>query len=445
VKRHQGVVVDAPVDGYQLGLTAAPGPAVAEFLTTLGLAGRIDTTDQVTSLLLADGQFRPAPLTISLAAELAAATGSQVRLLRSMDAEAAAAGDGLVVQPDGSTWPLDEPGLAAAVAAVPHRVSRCDRWLLVGQVPQSPSLPELVGSVLPGADQVAAQVWTQAEGPDGQAWFVAEVTGPSEELPELVGDLASAIRGGRARPVLAFRISDSDATMLQPGARKWEEFPLVWGMRRSWVHPQWGIADVDQDGQVTLFAAAWTQAGGTVNEVNLRALSRRNALKARALEPALGALGAPVQVRTIASTLATAASAEDAALALGEPQVLTGLSLTSAIRAAWNEPARRQPRRAGAATRPSAVVRFLHGLAAVAAGCVVYRMSDQGISGWEWAWLVVLGGLVVDGLAGALGFTGASLVRTPPRYSRTGVDRGNVSPDAVAADDHEVAGQAAVD
>lgn len=377
------------VDGYQLGMTSGQSAAIQEYLAAKSLSGRVDETGNVTTLVLTDAQFRPAVIDLTRAQELAVATGADWRLLRAIEPQPGTTDPGLLVRPDGSHEPLVGDAVAEAVSALPMRASRQDRWLLVGRSNRPGSVAARITQFLSGHHGAAVSLW-EADG-----WFVAQV-GAQARLPEIVSGLGAALRRREKHPVVLVRISTHEATVMQPGARRWEEFPLVWGMRRSWVHPRWGVAEVDQDSQVAAFAGAWRDAGGKVDEVNLRALSRRRTQKDTFLRPALTCMGAPAELASLAIAVADGSS-------VPPPALLTGplpLSSTPADTAP-ESPGRRLP----------VVARVFYGLSAGLAAYLAYHLVAEGVSGWDWAWMVLLGGLALDGVLGALGFTGASLAR----------------------------------
>lgn len=407
------------------GDTATEVDRAESFLIARGFAARLDQASGITSILLTDASFRPLRWDTALAAEFAATLGRRVRLvvgsgpavgspaghdesdpgIDSVDRHAAS-----WIDPDGSASVITDTELRQTIADIPDRASGDDRWLVVGHAPgSSPGrLAELARAALPeGA--VQALVWVD------QGWFVAAITcartsgDPSNDpqdcqslRPAAAAALATEARAGRKRAVMVIRHSSVDTVVMQPGARDWAEYPLEWGLRRTWVHPRWGVAVVDQDRAVSQFAKAWAHAGGVADEVNLRALSRRRALKGEVLSPLLASLSVPPGVAELVVTLALSDASQPAPPPA--PQVIAGDPERAARRWGLGRPGvggLRARRWRGASARA------VHAVGAFAGLALGYGIVSQGVAGWDWAALAAIG---LAALAGS-----ANLAATPIR------------------------------
>lgn len=404
------------------GDTATQVDRTESFLIARGYAARLDQASGVTSVLLTDTSFRPLQWDVSLAAQFAQELGDPVRLVGGSSplaggnaAEPDADSQHVValVEPDGSCRGLEASELHAAIADIPDRVSGDDRWLVVGKSPgPAPEmLAEIAASALPAAADIQALAWID------QGWFVVDIrqaTVPGQpavharpepeqsQRPAAAAALAAAVRAGRKRPVMVIRHSSVDTVVMQPGARDWAEFPLEWGLRRTWVHPRWGVAVVDQDRAVSQFVKAWDHAGGEAEEVNLRALSRRRAMKGEVLSPLLASLSVPPAVAELVLALALSeagapTTGPQPALLVGDPQ-RGGRGWGLAGRVLWG---------LGAKLPWGANSRTLQAVGTVAGLALGLHIVSQGVSGWDWA------GLAAAGLAGLAG--SANLAANPIR------------------------------
>lgn len=401
-----------------LALTRAAESEVADFLVAKGLAGRVDAADGHTSVLLVDLHFRPVSWELPAALGLAAATGQPVTLLAGdwagdSGSAAAIAGDlpggfGQVAHPDGRFEPMTPGQVTAAAAAVPGRAETTDRWLIIGQTPDRP-VADIIASILPAHGRIQANLWQE------QDWFLAQIVAAQagaeaglevpESLrddaqagPELAAAIATAVRTsgarllrGAQRPVVVVRHSNLDTAILQPGASGWADFVLEWGLRRTWVHPRWGVAVVDQDAAATEFAKAWTRAGGTADPVNLRALSRRRHLPGEVLRPVLGCLHVPTPMMSRAVALAggtPAAAAAPNGSHLAAPEVIRGRAAASVNK------------RRGPALGSRVTARVMVGLGVAVGTFLGLQAWGAGVSGWDW---VMIAGAAVVAVAGLEG------------------------------------------
>lgn len=402
-----------------LALTRAGESEVADFLVARGLAGRVDAADGHTSVLLVDLHFRPVSWELTSALGLAAATGQPVTLLAGdwagdSGSAAAIAGDssgafGQVAHPDGRFEPMTREQVAAASAAVPGRAETTDRWLIIGQAPDQP-VAEIIANTLPAHGRIQANLWQE------QDWFLAQITAApagveaglevpeslrddAQAGPELAAAIATAVRTsgarvlrGAQRPVMVVRHSNLDTAIMQPGANGWADFVLEWGLRRTWVHPRWGVAVVDQDAAATEFAQAWTRAGGTADPVNLRALSRRRHLPGEVLRPVLGCLHVPTPMMSRAVALASGtpvATATPNGVPLAAPEVIRGRA-----------PASVGNKRRGPGLGSRVTARAMVGLGVAVGTYVGLHAWGAGVSGWDWAMIAGAAVVAVAGLAG---------------------------------------------
>jgi hypothetical protein len=397
---------------------------VAEFLTSAGLAGRVDNADGVTSVVLVDNHFRPLLWDEATAGQLAVATDQPVQLLSGdlVAAPSAPAGArlgqqpvaGLIVQPDGACNPMSDDQLRRAAASIPDRLVAADRWMVIGRVPDRGDVEARIASVLAVDTGPQVRLWTQ----DG--WFVAELFEPGVEMapaqesatggtvPSAAAELGAAIaRAFRGHgPVVVVRHSEAGAGLLQPGGRRRQHHGLEWGMHRIWVHPRWGLAVVDQDEQVTRFAAAWKAAGGEVEQVNLRALSRRRGMRGHVLRQVLDSLHVPAALT---------------ACAVGDPDP-EQVRAAQVVRGGSRRKVGLRAVRVTAPAARAAAIRGVYATAAVAGCALSYSMIVAGLAGWDWAALAGSSALSLGAIAGALGVVPARPSAQPASSAGNGGD-----------------------